>query len=369
MTMRCHCRFRMAEWLHVNIVKVIQAVARLSVHQARCILLLIPILSVSLFCLGLFTNFYLEADRVKLWTPESSPVIENSQWIETESGFPSKTYPIHILLHANGGNVITVGAVDVLFQALNTFQSTDGYESLCGGDTAGQQNTTDAPGFTTSSSNGQECTLLGVTNFFNDDHSVYRQEVNTIQDLIMAISVVPFFPNGKIVQRDRIFGYRVESDDGRNLVLGAQLLKMRLGLPESAETRTFEKRAIRNLLDFRNELGEEPTNPFHVEVLSLDSYTNETERALFNDLPLIPVMVVIMFAFSCMVYYRKDQVQSSCLFLGIGAVLTVVFSLLTSFGLLFLVGVPFTSLTAATPFIILGIGLDGKDASYCYCKF
>ena len=361
--LRCLCRFRMAEHLNATIVKVLQAVGRGSIRHAHIILVLVPIFSVSMFCLGLFTNFHLEVDRVKLWTPESSPVIENSQWIANESGFPSKTYPIHVLLHADGDNVITMDAVHTLFQALTIFENTEGYDELCGNGTENDSTTSTQYG------TPHDCTFSGATNFFDDGYDTFRQKVKNDNDLILAVSAFPLLSDGRIVQRERMFGYRIESGDERNLVVSAKSLKLRLGLPDTSGTRTFESKAIRNLLDFRSELRLKPASAFHVEVLSLNSYTNETERAVFNDLPLIPVMVTIMFAFSCMVYYRKDQVESSCLFLGIGGVMTVVFSLLTSFGLLFCIGVPFSSLTASTPFVILGIGLDGEDARLlCRCS-
>lgn len=44
--------------------------------------------------------------------------------------------------------------------------------------------------------------------------------------------------------------------------------------------------------------------------------------------------------------------------MGFGAVVTVLLAIIASFGLMFLIGVPFTSLTPLLPFIIFGVGLD-----------
>lgn len=104
---------------------------------------------------------------------------------------------------------------------------------------------------------------------------------------------------------------------------------------------------------------------FQIEVLSAQSYANETVRAIEKDIALLPIIVGIMCAFSCWVYFKRDRVQSSCLCLGIGAVASVILSLITSYGILFLVGIPFSTLTAAVPFVVLGIGLDGEKNKIC----
>ena len=104
--------------------------------------------------------------------------------------------------------------------------------------------------------------------------------------------------------------------------------------------------------------------PYRLEILSSNSYTNEFQESVKQDIGLLPIVFVVMTTFSALVFYRGDSVRSSCLCLGIGAVVTVVLSILTSFGLLFIMGVPFNNLAFMLPFIILGIGLDGK---FFYC--
>jgi Niemann-Pick C1 protein len=61
--------------------------------------------------------------------------------------------------------------------------------------------------------------------------------------------------------------------------------------------------------------------------------------------------------FSCFYFYRKNRLQSRCL-LGFASVVSVLVSIMTGYGLLFIIGVPFTSMTQLIPFIIFGIGLD-----------
>jgi Niemann-Pick C1 protein len=64
-----------------------------------------------------------------------------------------------------------------------------------------------------------------------------------------------------------------------------------------------------------------------------------------------------MCCFTCFVFYKKHKVKSRSL-LGVSAVVSVLLSIATAYGLLFIFGVPFTSITQMLPFILFGIGLD-----------
>ncbi len=128
------------------------------------------------------------------------------------------------------------------------------------------------------------------------------------------------------------------------------------------DTSTFyecERELIDVLLHLKRE-SELNHCPFNLDLLSRSSYSNEFQESIKQDKTLLPFVFIVMTTFSIFVFYRTDPVKSSSLTLGIGAVTTVLLSILTSFGLLFSVGVPFTNLTFMLPFIIFGIGLDGK---------
>ena len=75
------------------------------------------------------------------------------------------------------------------------------------------------------------------------------------------------------------------------------------------------------------------------------------------DLPLIPLVFVLMSLLCIFLFAKRDKVLSRS-WLGFGAVVTVLLSIVASFGFLFLLGVPFTSLTPLLPFILFGVGLD-----------
>jgi predicted RND superfamily exporter protein len=64
-----------------------------------------------------------------------------------------------------------------------------------------------------------------------------------------------------------------------------------------------------------------------------------------------------MVAFTSIVFFQNNRVLSRTL-LGFNAVLSILLSILTGFGILFICHVPMTSLTSILPFIMFGIGLD-----------
>ena len=84
-------------------------------------------------------------------------------------------------------------------------------------------------------------------------------------------------------------------------------------------------------------------------------------------MPLIPVAFGLMSVFAAVIFARGgDCVQSQAL-LGFGLVAGVLCAILSGFGICFIIGIPFTSLTTILPFIIVGIGLD--DGFIIYGEF
>ena len=63
------------------------------------------------------------------------------------------------------------------------------------------------------------------------------------------------------------------------------------------------------------------------------------ERAIVEDIPLIPIVFIIMSVFTALVFFKRDKVQSRSL-LGFGAVVAVLLSLLSGYGLLFTLVLP-----------------------------
>jgi hypothetical protein len=75
---------------------------------------------------------------------------------------------------------------------------------------------------------------------------------------------------------------------------------------------------------------------------------------------------IIMSIFTCLVFMKQHKVYSRSL-LGLAAVFSVLLSLMSGYGSMFICGVPLTSMTQILPFVIFGIGLD--DAYIINCSY
>ena len=98
------------------------------------------------------------------------------------------------------------------------------------------------------------------------------------------------------------------------------------------------------------------------------SNTFRFERGIVEDIPLVPLVFVVMTIFtSTIMCFGQDKFQWRCM-VGFGGVVAVLLSLFSGYGLLFCIGVPFTSVTQLVTFVIFGIGLDDAIiifGSYC----
>ena len=74
-----------------------------------------------------------------------------------------------------------------------------------------------------------------------------------------------------------------------------------------------------------------------LEFFTFTSYATEFERAIAKDLPLTFVVAFIMVGFTCLVFLKRDKVQSRSM-LGISSVYTITMSIFMGHGLMFLFG-------------------------------
>ena len=80
-------------------------------------------------------------------------------------------------------------------------------------------------------------------------------------------------------------------------------------------------------------------------------------RAIVNDVPLVPLVFVIMSVFCVVVFFRRDRLYSRSM-LGFCGVLGVLLSLFTGYGLMFIAGVPLTSMTQVCMNPVIAIQLQ-----------
>jgi len=150
---------------------------------------------------------------------------------------------------------------------------------------------------------------------------------------------------------------------------------VRVEFPDVPETHEFQERALAKLQSLQQEWDqqseEENRYGMHLEFLCQYAYQLEYARALQGDMPLVPIIFVVMLGFTMFVYHhygtRRQPPDGSPLqdhhhgglwysraCLGVFSVVTMGAALMSGFGLLFLVGVPFSNITMVAPFIILG---------------
>jgi hypothetical protein len=294
---------------------------RAATHPKKYIVSIISF-SILVLVVGLLTNFQTEAEDDAVWTPKNSRPLTHRDWLDDSSGFPEDPRNFFLLVHTNGGNVLGHAGVDRVFTALDTVRETDGYSNLC----------------SNADDDGQSaCSITAVTTFWNQTRAVFEKDVNDDDDeaAIAAISA-DYYPDGTKVDVDWILGNSQEDENG--ILTFAQLYIVRIDLPDvGSEAEDFETVALDNALDLKDAWEAEADNAFRLEVVAERSFEDEFARAIMSDLPLIPIVFIIMAVFTCIIFSKCDRVEARSL-LGFGAVCCVLLSIMTGYGLMFIIG-------------------------------
>jgi predicted RND superfamily exporter protein len=125
----------------------------------------------------------------------------------------------------------------------------------------------------------------------------------------------------------------------------------------------LEQRIIQTL----QQLHLEWEGDFAFEFHSSSSFSDEFNREVFREILLLPVVFIFLVIFTALVSYKYSDWFLSQTFLGIGAVIGVAASILSGFGIMFVIGVPLTNLALACVFVVFGIGL--VDAFVVFTRF
>lgn len=316
------------------------------------------VLSLGIMALGVMTNFTAETDD-DIWTPQGSKPVEHGAWISDESGFPVDPRTAVLVLHRDGkslfgddgSNALALESTQRLFESLDHFRNTPNYTDLCTFTDyvhpATQENT---------------CQVVSASSFWNDSAAVFEAETFTNEDALAAMSP-EYYPFGGVVDHDQIIGYN-KFDDAGILNDGLTYVTVIFLPPDKADLEgseafsyDFEKDAVDRMLDLQDQWALQEGNDFKIEIMVGRSFEDEFGRSLTKDLPLVPSVFILMSILCVALFSKKDKVLSRG-WLGFGAVVTVLLAIIFSFGLLFTIGVPFTSLTPLLPFILFGVGLD-----------
>lgn len=326
----------------------------------------ITILACAILAAGLFTNFVVEVDYDIIYAPRNSRPTEHMNWVIDEAGFPAGDRPFTVLIHNNGNNVMSKRGVQQLFEVFGVLKNTPGYSELCA-----------QSGFFMDYPNGTEvidsCNIIGSTRFWYYDQAFFQEQEKTDRQLMETISNETY-PDGIPVNHDFILGNYNRTNrtsfnnpmEANAFITHAESFIETLLVPDVEGAEEWELAAIDNLLQLQETwkaaaqaeiVSGQEAQTMQVEFFTLVSYSTEFQRAILKDIPLTLLVAVIMVGFTCIVFFKRDKIQSRSL-LGISSVYTITMSVFMGHGLMFLLGVPFTNMTMMLPFVIYGVGLD-----------
>lgn len=323
------------------ILEGIQKLTRASALNPKITISTVVLTSVLLMVIGIFTGFELVTDEGLLWTPTGSYPRVHDKWINEKSGFPIEARDMVFVFHAGGADdILTKENGMKIFQVIDAITTLPDYDAVCARDASGT------------------CPKSGVTKFWNYSSTIFESSVSSDQEYIEQISVLSYPDDGTPVSVDDIFG-NAQRDPSTGLLTSAQSYILTISFPEDANGDTvsseeFETKALDVVFDFQEKWKNEE---FKVETFAERSFGDEFERAIVSDIPLVPIVFVLMGIFTCVIFFKRDKVQSRSL-LGFMSVVSIFLSIMAGYGLMFVSGIPFTSMTQILPFVFFGVGLD-----------
>jgi len=310
------------------------------------------ILAFGLVIIGVFTNFYLEIDGDVLWTPTPSRVLSHGDYLASTAGFPAPPRSCLVSVHADGANVLQDPQEGIrrVFTALETISGTPGYNDVCKEATVTMkdyENTDDADATT--------CGVTSITKYYNYSQAIFNAQGNNGANVLSQISQ-PIYPDGTPAEVKSILGM-AQYDSSSSVLTSAKSFQMTINFPETDAAFEFEETMLERVLALQDEWDAQAGNMYRVEIFAERSFDDEFGRAIVNDIPLVPLIFVVMSMFTGLVFFRRNWVHSRVL-LGSGAVFSIFLSIMVGYGIIFIIGIPFTSMTQIVPFIMFGIGLD-----------
>jgi len=219
---------------------------------------LICLLSFALLLCGFATNFKMEGDEDRLWTPLGTKAYLHGNWIEDDSGFPDVPRAFSVFLHNHGANVLEESAVERAFEALDAVRDLPEYDAVCA-DSLYVEPGTDQRG----------CRVWGVTKFWNNTVESFRQDDEKLTTISEA-----FFPDGSVASEEDLYGYPVRDSD-TGLLVHVQSYMVMIEFPDTDEAKEFEKDAIDVILELDDRFEADPEIDLRVEISAYRSFEDE----------------------------------------------------------------------------------------------
>jgi hypothetical protein len=313
---------------------ILRAILAISSHAATHpykYLVGLTVVSFILLGTGLATNFDMSVAADKSYTAKNSVLNERKEWVSTISGFPPPPLSVRAVIHAKGESVLTQEGIGRAFQVVETVTNTPSYDILCNSKHHYPQE-----GAKTTGGYGSECHVRGITLLWNNSLSVMQEDVESDFDVWQAVAAEKYPDGGEIDTRE-ILGRPKHRDTS---ITGAESLLMEVMIPGMhAQSPRALQDVLKGMLDLRQQWSADSVSGYRLEIFTNDSLESETTRAVMMDSYLIAMVFVIMAIFTCIVFSSSNNGQASCRVLfGLGAVASVVLSLASSYGLLYIIG-------------------------------
>lgn len=389
------CWAKMMDRVRDVIIKSILLITDHAATHPYTYLLGVALLSLALPGIGFATNFDMSANAMDSYTPKDSPIWEQREWISDDSGFQAPALSIRTLIHAGGDSVLSQEGMEHAFQIIDQVMETPGYDELCteASDLFYSKDHYEETGYV--GGYMSECQIRGVTMLWNNSLDIMRESVGSEVDILLSVNAEKY-PNGGDVDVREIFG---KPSLHWTTIVSAESLLMEVSIPSFLDDAADMQIAVFNkLMELRDQWLEDDASDIELDIFTTESLELESTRAVLKDTPLIAIVFVVMTIFTCAMFSSNNRKSASGrsdshVLLGLGAVVVVVFSLASSYGLLYVLGectvrceltlqpacnsnsplsfknagVPFSPLTQILPFVMFGIGLD--DSFIIYGEF
>ena len=253
---------RLVNSIHTPILHVLHHVTQLVAYNPKRTLSIVTTVSLLLLVLGLFTNFTVDVDEDKLWTPSNSLPIQHSDWIDEASNYPPDTLDLILFFHADGDNVLGQDEVTQVFEAFDTVLEIPNYETVCADST-----------YIDAETNQPTCEVDGIVQFWKLDSTLYETEISSDEEAIAALSERTF-PDGTKVSQNAVFG-NPQRNPNTDQLTNCQGYTVRIRLPDTEAAESWEDDALDVLLDLRDEWNGNPNRPLQLEVTAAGSFGDE----------------------------------------------------------------------------------------------
>ncbi|KAJ3432116.1 patched domain-containing protein [Anaeramoeba flamelloides] len=305
---------------------------------------LLIILVIVLASMGGFYFQESENEVTKIYVPQDAPILVNERYFNKKWDFLPMYESVWLTSDPLGGNVITKESIDMMFE----------YDKLV----RGLEITYDDKKYTFYdlcyvNPITKECQVGGILNFWNFNQSLVEED-----KILEVINGQKNIVTGQYL--DESTGIISEEKNDENQVISAKVLSLSYAMNDQGDTKKplekWESEFIDEFLERKNQLEED--NSKHKLMFDTNSSIDiEVEKAAASS----PVTYVIGYILMGLVLWLtignfKSKITSH-LYLSIGALVTIAFSVLCGFGL----GGYFiknTSLVSVLIFLMLALGVD-----------